>query len=233
MKAPGHIVSTKVLAPELVQQLRAIGASVTQHNFINPRIQLPENLLRETIQDVIVLTSKTAVQAWVKIVDLLQLKRKQHRIYCLSEGTQKLVSTSGFTVAGIATNSALLADKILKDKNINSVTFIGGNLRRDELTNKLKTGGVTVNEIVAYKTELTPLSITSSIDGVLFFSPSGVDSFLSENSFGSTVAFCLGKTTAEHALVKGFKTIRMAVAHTQTALVKSVIEHYKNKIVYA
>lgn len=231
--APNHIVSTKVLSQELVQQFKAIGASVTQHDFINTCIQLPENLLRETIQDVIVLTSKTAVEAWVQIVDLLQLKRKQYRIYCLSEGTQKLVSTSGFTVAGIATNSALLADQILNDKNINSVTFVCGNLRRDELTNKLKTGGVTVNEIVAYKTELTPLAITSSINGVLFFSPSGVDSFLSENRVGSAVAFCLGKTTGEHAQEMGFKTIRIAVAHTPAALVKSVINYYKNKIVYA
>lgn len=231
--APYNIVSTKVLSPELVQQLKAIGASVTQHDFINTRIQLPENLLRETIKDVIVLTSKTAVNAWVQIVDLLQLTRNHYRIYCLSEGTQKLVSTSGFTVTGIATNGALLADQILTDKNIHSVTLVCGNHRRDDLPNKLKTGGVMVNEIVAYKTELTPLAITLPIDGVLLFSPSGVDSFLSENSVGSTVAFCLGKTTAEHAQEMGFKTIRMADAHTPAALVKSVINHFKNKIVNA
>jgi uroporphyrinogen-III synthase len=233
MKAPYHIVSTKVLSQELVQQFKAIGVSVTQHDFINTCIQLPENLLRETIQDVVVLTSKTAVEAWVQLVDLLQLNRKQYRVYCLSEGTQELVLSSGFTVAGMATNSALLADQILKDKNITSVTFVCGNRRRDELTTKLKAGGVTINEIVAYKTELTPLAITSPIDGVLFFSPSGVDSFLSKNSVELAVAFCLGKTTAKHAQEMGFKTIRMADAHTPAALVKSVIDHCKNQIVYA
>lgn len=233
MKAPYHILSTKILSPELVQQLKAIGISVTQHDFINTCIHLPENLLKETIQDVIVLTSKTAVDAWVQIADVLQLNKNQHRIYCLSEGTLKLASSNGFTVAGIATNGALLADQILKNKNIHSVTLVCGNRRRDELPNNLKTGGVTVNEIVAYRTEPTPLAITSPIDGVLFFSPSGVDSFLSKNSVGSAVAFCLGETTAEHAQVKGFKINRMADAHTPAALVKSVLDHFKNKIVHA
>ncbi|MCI0617805.1 uroporphyrinogen-III synthase, partial [bacterium] len=184
MKTPYHIVSTKVLRPELVQQLEATGALVTQHNFINTRIDLPGNLSKESIQDVIVLTSKTAVEALIRIADSLQLNMNKNRIYCLSEGTKKLILSKGLTVAGAATNSSLLADQVLKDGNIRSVTHLCGNLRRDNLPDQLKYAGIKVHEVIAYKTELSPIAIKKPSDAVLFFSPSAVESYLSENKAG-------------------------------------------------
>ena len=229
MKTLFHIVSTKVLRPELAQQLEAMGASVTQHNFINTYIHLPENLSKEFIDDVIVLTSKTAVEAWVQIVALLNLDMTKHRIYCLSEGTQKLVVSKGFTVAGAAINASLLADEVLKDRNIHSVTFVCGNLRHNKLPEQLKNAGLNVHEAIAYKTDLSPIAIKKPCDGILFFSPSAVDSYISVNKAASSVAFCLGETTAARSQERGFKNIRVADAHTEAALVRTSINHYKYK----
>nr|MBX2828949.1 uroporphyrinogen-III synthase [Flavobacteriaceae bacterium] len=36
-------------------------------------------------------------------------------------------------------------------------------------------------------------------DGILFFSPSGIKSFLSENTMGNAIAICIGETTASEA----------------------------------
>jgi uroporphyrinogen-III synthase len=233
MKTLFHIVSTKILLPELVQHLEATGALVTQHNFINTQIDLPGNLSKDSIGDVIVLTSKTAVEAWVRIADSLQLSRNKHRIYCLSEGTKKLVLDKGFRVDGTAANSSLLADEVIKDGNIRSVTYLCGNLRRDNLPDQLKNAGVKVHEVIAYKTELSPIAINKPSDAVLFFSPSAVDSYLSENKAGLSVAFCLGETTAAYSQERGFKKIRVADVPTPAALVKTLINYYKNKKAHA
>ena len=233
MKASRHIVSTKMLRPEWVHQLEESGASVTQHNFITKQIQLPHNLLRQEINSVIALTSQTAVEAWMEIVKKLQLEIQQYKIYCLSEGTQQLARQLGLNIAGVAYDGPSLGKKILEDKAILSVSFVCGNRRRNELPASLNEAGVKVHEILAYKSELTPITIARPIDGILFFSPSGIDSFLSENKSGESVAFCLGNTTASHARQNGFKNTHVAEAHTPAALVKSVIDHCKNQSVHA
>ena len=57
-------------------------------------------------------------------------------------------------------------------------------------------------------------------DGILFFSPSGVASYISENKDQrNTHAFCIGQTTATSAK-KHFKSV--VVAHTST--IESVLE---------
>ena len=42
-------------------------------------------------------------------------------------------------------------------------------------------------------------SIHKKVDGILFFSPSGVESYHSCNPAGEEKAFCIGNTTAEAA----------------------------------
>jgi uroporphyrinogen-III synthase len=90
-----------------------------------------------------------------------------------------------------------------------------------------------VKEIVAYTTMLTPQAITSPADGILFFSPSGVESYLLKNSGKQLVAFCLGETTAAYARDNGFANIRVAEKHSASALVDCVINHCKRKIAHA
>ena len=67
---------------------------------------------------------------------------------------------------------------------------------------------IIVNEIEAYKTMLSSVKIDESISGVLFYSPSGIDSYLQENHKGK-IAFCIGETTAFEAR-KHFKNVQVA-----------------------
>lgn len=203
---------------------------VTHADFIKKKIQIPDHIDRLSIQPTVVLTSKTAVQAWMEISMLIKLDIKQYAVYCLALATQNLAIQYGLNIAGIATNASLLADVIVKDKSVHAVTFICGNLRRNELTDKLRESGILVQEIETYLTIHSPLKIEQTYNGVLFFSPSAVDSFLSINSNNLSACFCLGKTTFNHARKSGYAEVYVAEAHTPVSLVKTVIQHYKNKV---
>jgi uroporphyrinogen-III synthase len=50
-----------------------------------------------------------------------------------------------------------------------------------------------------YNTTLNFRKFKSDFEGALFFSPSGVSSYIQENSLENSVAFCIGNTTANEA----------------------------------
>jgi uroporphyrinogen-III synthase len=68
-------------------------------------------------------------------------------------------------------------------------------VRLDVLPTYLQAHEVTVHEVEAYKTMLNPIKIKAAVSGVLFYSPSGIESYLEENATDK-VAFCIGETTA-------------------------------------
>ena len=233
MKKTFHILSTKVLDPALVKSLESYGLQVTQFDFIKKTIRVQKNIASLTLHPVIVLTSKTAVQAWIRISEELPQAVLQFPVYCLANATQTAARAHGLNIHGVAPDAGSLAELILKDPSIKSITFVCGNLRRDELPNKLKSKGIQVLEIEAYQTEYTPAKSIQPYHGVLFFSPSAVDSFLRLNSIGLTVAFCLGKTTAEHCRAVGFSEIQVADSLTPESLVQTVLNFYFNLPVHA
>jgi uroporphyrinogen-III synthase len=213
--------------------VEAAGIKITQKDFIQKTINVPANLARNSICPTIVLTSKTGVQAWITIVDKLRLDVKQYAIYCLAFGTKALAIKHGLRIEGDASDATSLADVILKNRNIDHVSFICGNRRRDELPETLKFYGVDVQEICAYSTDFTPATINEQYNGILFFSPSAVDSFLQLNKSTPCTAFCIGNTTAIYARKVGFSDIQVAGISTPEFLVEKVIHFYKNQEIHA
>ncbi len=228
-----HIVSTKVLKPALIHEMESIGLKVTQADFISKTIQIPDSIDQLSLHSTIVLTGKTAVEAWIEIAKRWKLDLKEFTVYCLASATQEATIHYGLKIKGVATDATSLAEVILTDTSITAVTFVCGNLRRDELPNKLKKNGVDVWEIIAYQTEPVPVKVDQCYDGVLFFSPSAVDSFLSLNEINSSACFCLGKTTADHARQAGCTEVIVAESPTAESLVKKVINYYKNQVLHA
>lgn len=55
---------------------------------------------------------------------------------------------------------------------------------------------------------LSPVEIDAKVSGVLFFSPSGIESYLQKNNT-NRVAFCIGETTALEAR-KHFEKVEVA-----------------------
>lgn len=95
-----------------------------------------------------------------------------------------------------ASNAAQLASVIIKE-GIKEIVFFCGDRRRDELPGKLRANGINVKEVVVYRTIETPHKIEEKYDGVIFFSPSAVNSFFtSNNPPGHVIFYTMGDTTA-------------------------------------
>ena len=82
--------------------------------------------------------------------------------------------------------------------------------------------------MVSYLTLMTPDKLKSSYDGLLFFSPSGIESYLQKNKPGTEVAFCIGGTTAGAAR-KAFQRVVEAKSPSVEAVLQSVNDHFETK----
>ena len=105
-----------------------------------------------------------------------------------------------------------------------SVTYFCSDLRLDTLTNILTENNIKVNEVEAYKTMYSPELVSENIDGVMFYSPSAVNSYLQENTTDK-VAFCIGASTAKEAQ-KYFEKVEVAQIPTVESVIELVNLHY-------
>ncbi len=151
------------------------------------------------------------------------------KIFCLSGETRKAVDgLKKKEILGVASNAAELAHLILQEKPGQSVDFICGAQRRDELPDILNAAGIKVKELILYETVLTGRLINSLYNGVIFFSPSGVESYFQTNKLPKhAICFCIGDTTA--ASVKNHSKAQLVVAEqaSQQGLIDAVIKFYK------
>ena len=100
-------------------------------------------------------------------------------------------------LAATADNAAELAEKIIEEAEDTELIFFCGDLRRDELPERLREANFDVDEVVVYQTIATPHKMKKSYNGILFFSPSGVNSFFEMNHLPpGTPLFAIGNTTA-------------------------------------
>ena len=110
-------------------------------------------------------------------------------------------------------------------RNIKEVTHFCGNLKRDEFNEILTQNNIEVNEVEAYRTVLNERKFEDEFNGVLFYSPSGVQSFIADNKAKDAVAFCIGQTTANEAK-KHFSKVDVSKMPTIESVLKSVNKYY-------
>jgi uroporphyrinogen-III synthase len=77
-----------------------------------------------------------------------------------------------------------------------------------------------------YNTLLTPQKISGTFDGIIFYSPSGVESFLKVNKMTKQTCFCIGTTTAE-ALENATDNVVIANQPTVENVLIQCINFYK------
>lgn len=232
MSANLHIVSTRTLASKNARKLIDFGWRLSVHDFITKRVVIPENLSDESIFKNVVLTSQTGVEAFLQIIRQLRLDKLAYSVYCIDQVTLKSAKDAGLLVKASAPHAAALAAEIITAKEVREVTHICSNRRRDELPEKLKSSGVTVFDVVAYQTDLTPVKIESSYDAVVFFSPSTIDSFLLLNPFVDVPCFCIGKTTESHARKANYTETFVPETSREETLIDLLIHHFSNTSVH-
>ena len=197
MKKEIYILSTKSLFPEQKQILLDANMAVDDFDFIATNAKKFE---LDQVYDNLIFTSQNAVQAVLQHPNCDQLKSK--KVFAVGMKTKSLLTENGFNVVAYTGYAADLAEIISLVYSKESYTFFCGNLRRDELPNTLKENGILFNEIETYETALTPQKIKQQPDGILFFSPSAVESYLKLNSINDELCFCIGETTAEALVPK-------------------------------
>jgi len=216
-----NIVSTKKLQPIQKQFLLDAGISVVEEDFIESKIK---NFELSKVNENLIFTSQNAVQSILKHPKCQELKGKS--VFSVGMKTKKLLTENGFDVVAYTGYAADLAEIISLIYSSESFTFFSGNLRRDVLPNTLKENGITFNEIEVYETNITSKKMTSKLDGVLFFSPSGVESYFKLNSIKDETCFCIGETTAEALENKKVKNIIIAEKPSVESVIAQVIEYY-------
>ena len=117
-----------------------------------------------------------------------------------------------------------MAKRLLNEATGPKITFFCGNLRRDELPDLLREHQIAIEEVEVYVTVLHSVQLQQELDGVLFFSPSAVQSYLAAGNAVTATAFCIGNTTAL-AAIAAFEKVYVPETPTieeVVALVKTV-----------
>ncbi|WP_139959265.1 uroporphyrinogen-III synthase [Flavicella sediminum] len=148
-------------------------------------------------------------------------------IYCVGQKTKYLLEEIGLQVALVANNAMeladALADRFSKDENsLKEISWFCGNLRNNDLPEIMAENGVLVTEYLVYETKYVPVKLETIFDAILFFSPSGVRSYLKENKSNSKPVICIGATTAIEA-IQNFDNVYIA----DDTSVESVLEKVK------
>ena len=224
MANPTRILSTKVLLSHQKQALTDVGLEVLESNFIEVATK---NFELKGIKDNLIFTSQNAVRSFLSHPQYEELKSElqQKKVFCVGVKSKTILTDAGFEVVAYADYAEDLAEIISLIYANASYTFFSGNLRKETLPLALEEAEIEFNEIEVYETKLNPHKITKAVDAILFFSPSGVASYLKDNTIKKELCFCIGETTAE-ALEIATKNIIVAPQPSIEELLADVIEEY-------
>lgn len=220
-----RILSTKKLLSSQKQFLLNANFNLIEADFIKTEGK-PFKL--ETVNDNLIFTSQNAVHSLLEnqVSEKLISELRQKNVFCVGLKTKALLEENGFNVVAYTGYASDLAEIIALIYSKESYTFFSGNLRRDTLPDFLKEANIKFNEIEVYETHLTPQKINAPLDGILFFSPSAIESYLKDNKIKKEVCFCIGNTTAE-ALEKITQNIIVANQPTIENTIIQCINEYK------
>ncbi|UPS92465.1 hydroxymethylbilane synthase [Bizionia sp. M204] len=179
------------------------------------------SILKKEIENVII-TSKNGVESLTTNYSAAELQFKN--IYCVGRRTKRMIEKRIGPVKFAANYAQDLAEHLVEFMEGTEVTYFCSNLHLDTIPTILAENNITVKEVEAYETKYDGKVIADSVEGVMFYSPSTVESYIQKNK-AKGVAFCIGTTTADEAK-KYFKDVRIAKVPTVESVVELVNEFY-------
>lgn len=224
MKSKICILSTKKLKSNQKNFLLNAGFSIVEADFIKISI-LPFQL--KNLPDLLLFTSQNAVESVLKNEKANDLKNIP--AICVGLKTKQLLQENGFSVLEMEEYAQRLAPIIQKDFSKEHIAFFAGNLRRNVLPDAMNQTNIDFDEYLVYQNEESSVKIEAKTDGILFYSPSGIKSYLKQNTITHQMCFCIGTTTAD--ALKGI-TENVVIANQQTVenVIIQCINYYSNKL---
>lgn len=217
-----RIVSTKKLSEQQKQQLLNVNFWVFDEDYINIVNKCFEI---QNINDYLIFTSKNAVESILGNNKIAEIKTK--KCFCVGGKTKVLLEQNNFEVIEYSGYAAELASIIFNRYSTNSFTFFCGTIRRDVLPDALRLAEIRLDEVEVYETNLIAHKNYFEPHGILFFSPSAIESYQEENKIEDEVCFCIGNTTAE-ALKYITPNIVIANQPNIESTIMKCIDYYKN-----
>jgi len=226
-----YLLSTRPLPKAVVEEGAKKGVIIEELSFIDTKPIQDEGVFQriKTLaaeQHTVVFTSMNAVDAVAAQIDNVP----DWKIYSIGNTTRKLIEEKWGSdkIVATADYGKQLGERLVDD-GVSDVVFFCGNIRRDELPNKIRSEGGKIEEVVVYETEETPSKLTKEYDGILFFSPSAVNAFFSSNKPAKhTVLFAIGKTTEEAIRQNKGRNIIVANMTDKVEMAQNAIDHLTN-----
>ncbi len=225
------ILCTRPLPASLIEEAAAAGITIDTLSFIETEsiasVEVQQEVeLASTEMATVIFTSANAVEA---VAGFLENHQPDWRIYSIGSATARLVKEyfGEHTLAGTAADAASLAALIVEEEETGEVIFFCGDQRRDELPEILGQHDIELNEIVVYQTVATPRKITKEYFGILFFSPSAVESFFSLNTVAEkALLFAIGNTTAAAISRYCSNKVIVSAETSRESLVATAVEYF-------
>ncbi|MHC5354910.1 uroporphyrinogen-III synthase [Myroides sp. LJL115] len=215
------ILSTKILSPENRSLLENSSLQWIEEDFIctqNIDFDLKE------VYDFLLFTSQNAVRS--VLANKGQSFFIGKKAFCVGINTKGMLEALGCDVLAWAHYAKDLAPTLQRDFSLCRISFFTGNIRSEVLPTAFKSYGMIYQEINVYHTKASGKIIPSLFQGVCFYSPSAVYSYLQHNTLEDKVCFSIGNTTSE-ALKKYTSNIELAQYPTIEATIKACIRYYQ------
>jgi len=212
------VLSTKKLTPSQKKLFQDTAIDLVDYDAVeikNIDFDLPKSIHNA------IFTSQNAVDSFFKKYSRTE-NNLEVKCFCVGQKTSTLLEKNGLKVVKSANKASELANFIVKNHNSEPFFFFCGNKRRDEIPFALKKAKIAIFEVKTYKTELKKKKFNEKWEEILFFSPSGVESFIAKNSFGSSTAICIGTTTASEAK-KHTESVVIAEETTIESVIKKLL----------
>jgi uroporphyrinogen-III synthase len=213
------VLSTKILTPSQKELFLNSGLGLVEYDAL--KIEFLDTKIPLDHQNYI-FTSKNAVHAFLQ--QTKGLDRSPFRCFCVGEKTKSLLESNGLQMVQMTEYASDLGQFIVENHPNEAFVFICGQQRRDDLPQILSKNNIWYKEVVVYRSSLNSRVFFTDFEGILFFSPRGIQSFLLENTLKNSTLFCIGETTAAEAK-KHSENIKIANKPTvENVLVQAIKE---------
>lgn len=129
-------------------------------------------------------------------------------------------------ILATALDGKALSDKIISQPIPEKIIFFCGKKRLQTIPEALSDKHIRLEEVIVYDTVASPVKLTQQFGGILFFSPSAVESFFSVNAVSEkTIFFSIGATTEKAIKKLTGNEIVTAQYPSEAEMVRNVIKY--------
>lgn len=192
------VLSTKTLDGETIAHAHTLNLNIRCVDFIKVSgVDFDTHSIHLHTFESIAFTSRNAVKYFFRNQNALKLLRGKS-IFSLAGKTSEELAKHNLKAIYTGENAGDLAEAIIQTKLAKSVLHVCGNLTLDVLGKKLKSAGIVYSSLIIYQTILqNNIVLNEDFDVIMFYSPSGVESFFAANKLSNeNVCCCIGETTA-------------------------------------